>query len=40
MIFPEQHLMERLFTPELATFYEKYYESKGVTLKRGALATG
>jgi len=25
MVFPESRLMERLFTPELAAFYEGYY---------------
>ena len=39
VVFPEKHLMERLFTPEVAQFYEKYYQDKGVTLKPGSLAT-
>lgn len=26
MVFPESRLMERLFTPELAAFYEGFYE--------------
>ena len=39
IVFPEKHLMERLFTPEIAQFYEKYYQDKGVTLKSGSLAT-
>lgn len=39
VVFPEKHLMERLFTPEIAQFYEKYYQDKGVTLKPGSLAT-
>lgn len=25
MVFPESRLMERLFTPELAAFYEGFY---------------
>ena len=39
LVFPEKHLMERLFTPEVAQFYEKYYTDKGITLKSGSLAT-
>ena len=39
IVFPEKHLMERLFTPEIAQFYEQYYQDKGVTLKSGSLAT-
>ena len=27
MVFPESRLMERLFTPELAAFYEGFYTS-------------
>uniref|UniRef100_A0A1D1Y777 monodehydroascorbate reductase (NADH) n=1 Tax=Anthurium amnicola TaxID=1678845 RepID=A0A1D1Y777_9ARAE len=30
MVFPNKHCMDRLFTPKIADFYEKYYESKGV----------
>ncbi len=30
MIFPEEHVMPRLFTPEIAAFYEKAYADKGV----------
>ena len=29
IVFPEKHLMERLFTPEIAQFYEQYYQDKG-----------
>ncbi|KAK9824670.1 hypothetical protein WJX72_012200 [[Myrmecia] bisecta] len=36
VVFPEDRLMERLFTPEIAEFYESYYLDKGVTLKRGS----
>ena len=39
IVYPEKHLMERLFTPEIAQFYEQYYQDKGVTLKSGSLAT-
>lgn len=38
-MFPEKHFMERLFTPEIAQFYEKYYADKGITIKAGSLAT-
>lgn len=39
MVFPEKHLMERLFTPEIAAPYERFYHDKGVTfVKDGALA--
>lgn len=37
MVFPESRLFERLFTPEIAEFYEKFYEDKGITLLKGAL---
>eukprot|EP00179_Madagascaria_erythrocladioides_P002668 CAMPEP_0198314158 /NCGR_PEP_ID=MMETSP1450-20131203/4916_1 /TAXON_ID=753684 ORGANISM="Madagascaria erythrocladiodes, Strain CCMP3234" /NCGR_SAMPLE_ID=MMETSP1450 /ASSEMBLY_ACC=CAM_ASM_001115 /LENGTH=433 /DNA_ID=CAMNT_0044017197 /DNA_START=88 /DNA_END=1389 /DNA_ORIENTATION=+ len=40
MIFPEKHIMPRLFNEEIATFYEKYYESKGIELlKDGRLCS-
>jgi NADPH-dependent 2,4-dienoyl-CoA reductase/sulfur reductase-like enzyme len=29
----------RLFTPELASFYEGYYEGKGVTIIKGTSVT-
>uniref|UniRef100_A0A0G4H811 monodehydroascorbate reductase (NADH) n=1 Tax=Chromera velia CCMP2878 TaxID=1169474 RepID=A0A0G4H811_9ALVE len=29
--------MERLFTPELATFYEEFYSKKGATIMKGRL---
>jgi NAD(P)H-nitrite reductase large subunit len=32
MIFPEDHLMPRLFTPEIASQYQGHYEAKGVEL--------
>lgn len=38
MVFPESHMMSRLFTPEIAAYYEKLYESKGVKFEKdGAL---
>ncbi len=38
LVFPEKHFMERLFTPEIASFYEKYYSDKGVINKPGNIA--
>lgn len=32
--------MARLFTPEIAAYYEKYYQDKGIKLLKGELATG
>ena len=40
MVFPEDFLMSRLFTPEIAAYYEKYYEGKGVTFIKGDTVTG
>ena len=40
MVFPESRLMERLLTPELASFYEKFYTDKGIKIIKGALASG
>ena len=31
VVFPGATLLSRMFTPELAQFYEAYFESKGVT---------
>lgn len=39
MVFPEKHFMERLFTPEIAAFYENFYKEKGVTIKPGNIVT-
>lgn len=39
LVWPEKHLMERLFTPEVASFYEEYYKNKGIKLQPNALAT-
>ena len=35
LVYPEKHFMERLFTPEIAAFYEKFYADKGVVIKEG-----
>ncbi|BBN04823.1 monodehydroascorbate reductase (NADH) [Marchantia polymorpha subsp. ruderalis] len=40
MVFPESHIMARLFTPEIAAFYEQYYEKRGVTFKKGTVMSG
>lgn len=40
MVFPEDRLMAKMFNEEMAKFYEKYYENKGVTLIKGDTATG
>lgn len=32
--------MAKMFNEEMAKFYEKYYENKGVTLIKGDTATG
>ena len=39
LVYPEKHLMERLFTAEVAGFYEDYYKGKGIKLKPESLAT-
>ncbi len=39
MVFPEKHFMERLFTPDIAAFYEKFYADKGVAIKPGNTVT-
>jgi len=36
MVFPEDRLMERLFTPELSSFFEKYYQDHGITFVKNA----
>lgn len=37
IIFPENHLLQRLFTPSLAQRYEELYKENGVKFKKGAL---
>lgn len=39
MVFPEDYMMSRLFTPEIASFYEDIYQSKGIVLTKGTLAS-
>ncbi|KAI4375333.1 hypothetical protein MLD38_013216 [Melastoma candidum] len=37
MVFPEEHCMARLFTPKIASFYEDYYNGKGVKFVKGTV---
>lgn len=37
MVFPEVHCMARLFTPKIASYYEGYYNSKGVRFVKGTV---
>ena len=30
IVFPEDRFMERLFTPEIADFYQRFYADKGI----------
>ncbi|KQK00951.1 monodehydroascorbate reductase 1, peroxisomal [Brachypodium distachyon] len=39
MVFPGKHCMDRLFTPKIAEFYEKYYTAKGVAFIKGTAVT-
>jgi monodehydroascorbate reductase (NADH) len=32
IVFPEERFMERLFTPEIADFYQKFYADKGINI--------
>ncbi|KAJ6426547.1 hypothetical protein OIU84_022193 [Salix udensis] len=36
IIFPENHLLQRLFTPSLAQKYEEFYQENGVKFIKGA----
>ncbi|XP_028551671.1 monodehydroascorbate reductase 3, cytosolic-like [Dendrobium catenatum] len=40
MVYPEPWCMPRLFTAEIAAFYEAYYVSKGVKIIKGTVAVG
>ncbi|VAI00678.1 unnamed protein product [Triticum turgidum subsp. durum] len=40
MVFPEPWCMPRLFTAEIAAFYESYYTNKGVKILKGTIAVG
>jgi NADPH-dependent 2,4-dienoyl-CoA reductase/sulfur reductase-like enzyme len=36
MIFPQDRVWKRFFTPEMSRFFEKYYRDRGVQFARGA----
>lgn len=38
MVFPEDRVWKRLFTPEMSGFFEKYYQDRGVRFEAGAKA--
>ncbi|KAF5202855.1 Monodehydroascorbate reductase [Thalictrum thalictroides] len=40
MVYPEPWCMPRLFTPEIAAFYEGYYANKGINIIKGTVAAG
>ncbi|CAN0879993.1 Monodehydroascorbate reductase [Linum grandiflorum] len=40
MVYPEPWCMPRLFTAEIAAFYEGYYANKGIKIIKGTVAVG
>jgi NADPH-dependent 2,4-dienoyl-CoA reductase/sulfur reductase-like enzyme len=38
LAFPDDRVWKRFFTPEMSRFFERYYEERGVTIARGAMA--
>ncbi|KAF3453617.1 hypothetical protein FNV43_RR04058 [Rhamnella rubrinervis] len=40
MVYPEPWCMNRLFSPDIASFYEEYYSNKGIKLIKGTVAVG
>ncbi|GLT67339.1 hypothetical protein SLA2020_396550 [Shorea laevis] len=40
MVYPDKWCMPRLFTPDIAAFYESYYMKKGVKIVKETLAVG
>lgn len=40
MVFPEPWMMPRLFTAEIASFYEDFLSGKGIKLLKGNTAKG
>jgi len=40
MIFPDPYFMPRLFTPEIAEFYEKFYHDKNIEIVKHVKCTG
>ncbi|KAL8528211.1 hypothetical protein ACS0TY_005861 [Phlomoides rotata] len=39
MVFPEAQCMARLFTPKIASYYEEFYQSRGVNFIKGTVLT-
>lgn len=40
MVYPDNWCLPRLFTPEIAAFYESYYYNKGVKIVKGTTVVG
>ncbi|KAL5974608.1 Monodehydroascorbate reductase 3, cytosolic [Asimina triloba] len=40
MVYPEPWCMPRLFTADIAAFYESYYSEKGIKITKGTVAVG
>jgi NADPH-dependent 2,4-dienoyl-CoA reductase/sulfur reductase-like enzyme len=40
MVFPEEHVWDAFFTPEMSTFFENYYRERGVIIMPKAQVTG
>ncbi|KAI4374294.1 hypothetical protein MLD38_012305 [Melastoma candidum] len=40
MVYPEPWCMPRLFTADIAAFYEGYYSNKGIRIVKGTVAVG
>ncbi|KAI4365647.1 hypothetical protein MLD38_021613 [Melastoma candidum] len=40
MVYPEPWCMPRLFTADIAAFYEGYYSNKGIQIVKGTVAVG
>ncbi|KAH7428997.1 hypothetical protein KP509_09G026400 [Ceratopteris richardii] len=40
IVYPEPWCMPRLFTAEIADFYERYYQNKGIKIIKGTVAAG
>ncbi|KAL6574961.1 hypothetical protein OROMI_012246 [Orobanche minor] len=40
MVYPEPWCMPRLFTADIAAFYEGYYANKGISIIKGTVAVG
>lgn len=36
LVFPEERLMERFFTPQMSDFFQAYYQDRGVTFVTGS----